>query len=76
MFAGLLPQRGPCGADLTWAVPLYLCGLVQRRPKAAFGVCWKRAAGDTLSLARALLAFFGAQLIEPANLHLSVRGRA
>jgi hypothetical protein len=76
MFAGLLPQCGPCGVDLTWAVPLYLWGHVQRRPKAAFGVSCNCAAGDTISLARAVLAFFGAQRIEPANLHLSMRRRA
>jgi hypothetical protein len=77
MFAGLLPQCGPCEVDLTWAVPLYLWGLVQRRPQAVLlRVCCKCAAGDTISLARAVLAFFGAQRIEPANLHLSMRGRA
>jgi hypothetical protein len=76
MFGALLPQCGPCGVDLTWVAPPYLWGLVQPRPKGLFGVCCKCAAGDTISLARAVLEFFGAQLIESANLHLSMRGRA
>ena len=79
MFAGfggdLLPHCGSCGVELTESAPPYLWGLVQRGPNATlFGVCFKCSVGDTIACA--VLPFFGAQPIEPANLHLLMRGRA
>jgi hypothetical protein len=71
------PQCGACGTDLTRTHPPRSWGLVTRGPEAAtMGFCAKCHEGDRRALARAVMAEFGATLVEPRQLHLDKWGRA